>query len=496
MKTSQSMVIPTDPSSARTRLLSPSGSSRAMEVSGRWRSMVLFLAVLFLGSSYVLSPFVLRPHSHQGRWWFSQRRLTRDGILNPTAELFFHYLRDDTDYLSLVSLLAGALEFVPLLAGKKSGSKKERKERQAKIDELEAVLEAKREEQGVEEDPIMKKESQIGVSTAAGKRARALIWAHILRHDLDNEELADEQLSVLLTTPILLNAMLNIALSHNWLKTTKNIIKLQAALVQAVPPCSSPLQQLPGITPEQALELEIVKGVEGQKWAEKALAKDVLSPEAKAVVEVLPRLELVDAEFTVDGEKLVTPGSIVSLDFKLRYRFPTTSSSALTNGAVSESTAVKEEKEERNEVVHEDVAALKEGIKKQNGTATATEKEKEIEEKDRWAPNGYIHAPHWPRLQKPHFRVLLGDTKLDKVIIQPSRITDIPLPLPDGSLSEPRTFSLQFQAPPQANDYSFVLYALSDTFLGSDVSRPIIVSTVSLSPSLIRPSSLVLFGRY
>ena len=93
-----------------------------------------------------------------------------------------------------------------------------------------------------------------------------------------------------------------------------------------------------------------------------------------------------------------------------------------------------------------------------------------------YPPNGYGHAPRWPGLRKPHYYVLLGDSKLDKVIVQPTKITDIPLCRPDGLPSEPREFSLQFQAPPQANMYSFVIYAASDTFLGSDVDRPIMVS--------------------
>lgn len=114
-------------------------------------------------------------------------------MLNPTAELFFHYLREDTDYLSLVALLAGAVEFAPLLAGKKRGSKKERKDRQSKIDELEKELEEKKVELDMEEDPVMKKDSRIGVQNASAKRARALIWAHMLRHELVDKELRDGQ---------------------------------------------------------------------------------------------------------------------------------------------------------------------------------------------------------------------------------------------------------------------------------------------------------------
>lgn len=86
-------------------------------------------------------------------------------------------------------MLASALEFVPLLAGKKRGSKKERKEAQGKVDELEKALDAEREALAIEDDPEMRTENKIGVQTAAAKRARALLWAHMLRHDLQDQEM-------------------------------------------------------------------------------------------------------------------------------------------------------------------------------------------------------------------------------------------------------------------------------------------------------------------
>jgi translocation protein SEC63 len=116
--------------------------------------------------------------------------------LNGTAELFFHYLRDDTDILSLISLLSCALELVPLLASKKS-SKKERKERQGAVDKLEKELDTKREALGIDEDPVMKKESRVGVTSAASKRARALLWAHLLRVDLPKELQDGESMAVI-----------------------------------------------------------------------------------------------------------------------------------------------------------------------------------------------------------------------------------------------------------------------------------------------------------
>jgi translocation protein SEC63 len=82
------------------------------------------------------------------------------------------------------------------------------------------------------------------------------------------------------------------------------------------------------------------------------------------------------------------------------------------------------------------------------------------------AKNGYAHAPHWPGLRKPHYLALLGDSKLDKVIVPPIRI-EVP-----SSGSE---FRLTFPAPPQPNTYSFILHLVSDTFVGNDVQLPVLM---------------------
>jgi hypothetical protein len=136
-------------------------------------------------------------------------------------------------------------------------------------------------------------------------------------------------MAVLRKTPALLNAMLNISLAHNWLKTSLSIVKLQAALVQALPPTSSPLAQLPGISHQDAQELELVKGAEGKKWVEKAVKKDLLSGEAKELAQYWPRLEISDAEFA--GRSLLRKGSEIdgkSLENALSRQDPSSRSSS------------------------------------------------------------------------------------------------------------------------------------------------------------------------
>lgn len=73
------------------------------------------------------------------------------------------------------------------------------------------------------------------------------------------------------------------------------------------------------------------------------------------------------------------------------------------------------------------------------------------------------------QLRKPHYSALLGDSKLDKVIVPPIRITDIPT-------TGQREFKLTFPAPPQPNVYSFVLHLVSDTFVGGDVQLPVLMT--------------------
>jgi translocation protein SEC63 len=137
----------------------------------------------------------------------------------------------------------------------------------------------------------------------------------------------------------------------------------------------------------------------------------------------------------VPGEKVVPPSSVVQLICRLRYVYPTTSTTTasttgLPNGIAAHSEskgdAVKSESAEPADYVAEVEDAVakvtedeetvdeKAEIKKQveelkekivNGSEKKAEKvEKEVGTKGKaeskserkWAPNGYAHAPRWP----------------------------------------------------------------------------------------------------
>lgn len=437
-------------------------------VEGQSSAWVLLAYGVVLGLGI---PFVV------GRWWFRQRALTRDGILNGTAEAFFHQVHEDSDVVNLLTVLSTAHEFRPVLEGKRGGSKKQRKERQQRIEELEKVIEEKREELLIEESPTIRVDSRATVNTAVARRARALLWAHLLRLELE-PELQEEQLAVIRLLPPLLNGLTNIALAHNWLKASLASYHLQSSLVQAVPVGTSPLAELPGISLNEAQELSITKDAEGRRWLERYIKADVTGhDEANKVAKHTVKLEVVSAEFKVTGEKTVTPGSIVNLITKLRYVYPNTvpvsNGTAAVRGdsveAVEGAVEPKEGELDEKKELKEKLAIVDEKKK------TAEPAPKKSGKAPKPTPQGYAHAPHWPADRKAQYFVLLGDSKLDKVIVQPMRVADIPLPNADGTPAEPKEYSLQFQAPPSANLYSFVQYFSSDTFVGADVSRPIML---------------------
>jgi translocation protein SEC63 len=67
----------------------------------------------------------------------------------------------------------------------------------------------------------------------------------------------EEQRDILLQTPVLLNALLNVSISRNWLMPTLAVMRLHAYVAQAMLPMQGPgtsrlrFAQLPGVNPEE-----------------------------------------------------------------------------------------------------------------------------------------------------------------------------------------------------------------------------------------------------
>lgn len=79
---------------------------------------------------------------------------------------------------------------------------------------------------------------------------------------------------------------------------------------------------------------------------------------------------------------------------------------------------------------------------------------------------GFARAPYFVEDRKPSWWVMLGDLKQSRVIVQPTKVTDVG---PD----KVRTYSVQFQAPPQVGMYTFVAMVKSDSYLGSEAQMSV-----------------------
>ncbi|GAA5970637.1 hypothetical protein JCM11641_007380 [Rhodosporidiobolus odoratus] len=377
-----------------------------------------------------------------GRWWYGARKVTKDGVLNSTASKYFHALKEETTFPQLLDILASSDEFATdkqLIKIRKSLSK-------PAIDEYARLNSTIREgvdgKQGWEDYANW---------SASKKRARVLTAAYMLRLPIkDARLLREKHLTASIALP-LCAGLASIALAHNWLSTYISIMHLQQFLLQAVHPSSSPLLQLPHFSPELAAEAKR-RGIEtvtqfGKLDAGESAGLLVNAPEGekKDVLEVAkhwPVVQLVDAKFQVTGEKIVTPGAIVSFTLKLRITPP---------GQVENKPEVLDVSKGVDEVEGEEQSVeelIGRRSKKEEGVV----------------PTPLAHAPHFAKNRKPAWYIFVGDHKLNRVFVAPHRFTDM-------GEGQTRTIRMTFQAPPGAGLYTFQVYVMSDSFVGTDAQK-------------------------
>lgn len=73
----------------------------------------------------------------------------------------------------------------------------------------------------------------------------------------------------------------------------------------------------------------------------------------------------------------------------------------------------------------------------------------------------------------------MADPKQGRIVVPPIQVTDVPVANPDLE-QDYRTYKAQFQAPPNASTFSWKLFIVSDTFIGEEMTRDILVSQLSV----------------
>ncbi|CBQ71446.1 related to SEC63-ER protein-translocation complex subunit [Sporisorium reilianum SRZ2] len=393
------------------------------------------------------------------RWWYGSRSKTKDGIVNSTAQTYFQHLRDDTNASRIFALLAISDEFSDAKLDKLGAKHRD----EPTLAKLETQIREKLAEFGPEWHLID------SFKNASIRKALLMLYAHTLRIDSGNKRIEQDKLRYAAKAVQLLNGLMSISLAHNWLETTLLLMLFTQCMVQAVPLqdlSTAELLQLPHMTPQLIKKLQdsnsLAKlGIQGFWKIPDAERKAVLTgagvsakqyKQMVGVTSTWPRVELVDAFFKVSGERLVTTGAIVQFVVKLRLLPPKKDGSLLRDGRRLDAKRMDEE----SSVRPDDDASSSTDTKKKDASAGDKDEGKQ--------PIGFARAPYFWDERKPSWWVMIGDQKLDRVIVQPTKVSDM-------GADHVRTYSVQFQAPPQAGLYTFQAMLNSDSFLGSDASR-------------------------
>ncbi|KAM0788998.1 hypothetical protein ACM66B_003067 [Microbotryomycetes sp. NB124-2] len=405
-----------------------------VESQHKWWVVAAYAAVLGIAL-----PFFV------GRWWYGSRNKTKDGVLNSTVAKFFLNLKEDTNFGVMLDILASSDEF------SKDPALKLLRKSQTKVavDEYARIT-------SIVRASADGKQGWVGYGSwsPTQKRARVLIAAHMLRVPINDAALREEKLVTVAIALPLCAGMVSVVLSHNWLSSYIAVLHLQQFLLQALHPTSSQLLQLPHLTEDIAKKAGADLGINtvadfgklnaGQ--VEKLLAgwPDRQKRDVFEVAKNWPVTSVVDAKFKVVGEAVVTPGAIVSFTLKLRVTPPgqTLNTPQLAKLSINESEKADDD----------DDASIDELIGRRKAGADGEE------------PTPLAHAPHFPKNRKPTWLIFVGDHKLNRVFVQPHKFTDV------GS-KQIRTIRLSFQAPPGPGLYTFQVYAINDSFVGTDAQK-------------------------
>jgi translocation protein SEC63 len=309
------------------------------------------------------------------------------------------------------------------------------------------------------------------------RKALSLLWAYLNRVELDDASLNEAKFEVAPIAHALTQAFTSICLAFGSTAPILASYSITQSLIQAIPPDGSPLLQLPHITSD------IAKAIEGDAKTHLTIQKFMQLPDSKrreltvgksmlsksqyktaiGVAQQIPNFQVAKAFFKVVGEKHIIPGSLVSMVVKGRFIPPGSTNVPEINELDLEDIDPDED----------DLDAIL-GRRKKAGKNEKGEKVPVDEEKTIQPPLAY--APYYARDYSPRWHVFLSDSKQGKVAVPPFTFTTFNK-LIFGADGKPtfnmQTLKAQFQAPPQAGQYTFVMHLICDSYVGMDTKMEV-----------------------
>ncbi|KAJ4169876.1 secretory subunit [Fusarium falciforme] len=277
---------------------------------------VVLLYTLLLG---VLLPWLV------GSWWYGTKRRSKEGVLMESANNLFRHYEENIDQGGIITALSTGKEFEETLKGDKAESG---------LSKIESRITAEGEHKPYASGMTAKDKDKLeDLDNGVRRKALALLWAYLGRVELDDPALTKAKFQVGPIARALNQSFNAISLAYGNIGPIAGSYYASQHLIQAMPPKSSPLLQLPHITPS------IVSGIEGdskthmsvQKFMDRpdaqrrqlAVGKGLLTEEqyktAVSVAKQIPYFRVAKAFFKVTGERFIIPSSLVSLVIKGRF---------------------------------------------------------------------------------------------------------------------------------------------------------------------------------
>lgn len=403
-----------------------------------------------------------------GSWWYGTKRRSKEGVLMESANNLFRHYDEHISESGIIAALSAGKEYDAVLKGDKAETGLSKTESRITADGDVSRFAA-----GFSPKDKAKLED---LDNGVRRKTLALLWAYLGRVELDDAELTKSMYEIVPIARMLNQSFAAIALAYGNIGPIAGSFLANQHLIQAMPPKSSPLLQLPHFTPKIAsavdgdskthMTVQQFMDLPDAQRRKLAIGNDLLTEQqyksSVAVAKQIPYLRVAKAFFKVTGERCIIPSSLVTLVIKGRFVPPGTENVPAVNDLDLEDVDPAED----------DLEALM-GRKKKT-IMGPDGKPVSIEEQSVLPP--LVYAPYFAREQTPKWYAFLSDSKQGKMAVPPFSFTKFDQPIFDDS-GKPtfamQTLKAQFAAPPQTGSYTFVMHVVCDAYVGFDTKMEV-----------------------
>ena len=425
-----------------------------VEEGNRW-IVVAFYGIL-LG---IFLPYTL------GKWWYGTQALTKDKVLHASAGSLFREWKEDISEGGVIAATSVGDEFKESLKGTRSDAGAAKVE--SKVLGSSALTESDKSRLKAIDDPVRRK-------------TLALLWAYLARIDLEDSELEKEKYDVAPTALLLNNSFASITLPFGAVKPLLASYHTSQSIIQAVPPSSSPVLQLPNLTPSivEKIQRSSKSPMTFQKFMSLPVStrrtlcgelSDQQYTQAMTVASQIPRLSIAQAFFKVVGERVVTPGSLVQLVVKVRVIPPGTPEKDIPPINPLDLEDVDPDEGDLD-ALHGRKPAKNKRRKQADGSFV------EDDAKENSVQPPLAHAPYFAAEHAPRWHVFLAESRSGRISVPPFTFTSFDRAIFSTDSESGKvtptfnvvTLKCSFQAPPQVHAFPFVMHLVCDSYIGLD----------------------------